>query len=363
MSTVVINKAATQAANSFANPPKAAVIDVAVAVLHHSSTADDMQFLLAKRHKHQHQGDKLEFVGGKIEAGECAKDALVREVFEEIGLSLQPSQLRKFGVICHHYDERSVRLHIFRVALTNTQFIDFKDKKIGAEGQTLHWLPTDALLDAADRLPAANVQILRWLDLPKQVVISRALADFAGVAEFVAFYCQHLPQKAHFYLRACCDDKQAWQILQALKQVRADVQVIAPFSLLQSHSDAVLLCKMVKLTCDDLACVLKDRRQLENLKQLNRQILVSVHHIDEARLANQLNAQVPLAAAFVSPINKTATHPDALPLGWTGFADLAQLLDMPSIALGGLSVDDLAVAVSYGAAGISGIRGFERASP
>lgn len=53
------------------------IIPVAVAVLRFSD-----KFLLATRHAHQHQGGKLEFVGGKIEQGETPKSALIREVSE-----------------------------------------------------------------------------------------------------------------------------------------------------------------------------------------------------------------------------------------------------------------------------------------
>ena len=42
---------------------------------------------------HQHQGGKWEFIGGKIDANESAKQALMREVNEEIGLSLNTDQL------------------------------------------------------------------------------------------------------------------------------------------------------------------------------------------------------------------------------------------------------------------------------
>ena len=59
------------------------VIPVAIAVLAYGDN-----LLLATRHQDQHQGGKLEFVGGKIEQGETPIHALRREVAEEIGLDI-----------------------------------------------------------------------------------------------------------------------------------------------------------------------------------------------------------------------------------------------------------------------------------
>ena len=70
------------------------IVSVAVAVLRYTD-----KFLVAKRHMHQHQGGKWEFIGGKIDANESAKQALMREVNEEIGLSLNTDQLVLFSFI------------------------------------------------------------------------------------------------------------------------------------------------------------------------------------------------------------------------------------------------------------------------
>lgn len=134
------------------------LISVAVAVL-----CFDGEFLLARRHHNQHQGGKLEFVGGKIEQGEDEITALVREVGEELGLDIGQNDKQKLGQIVHDYGDKTVQLCVYQVALTKTQATDFKQKDYGLDGQSLHWLDQSELLARADDLPKANLQILQWL--------------------------------------------------------------------------------------------------------------------------------------------------------------------------------------------------------
>lgn len=139
------------------NYPK--IIPVTVAVLRHHDN-----FLLATRHAHQHQGGKLEFVGGKIELNETPQTALMREVSEELGLDISANTMRKLGQICHDYGDKMVRLYVYEIALTDSQYLDFKDKKFGLDNQALLWLDKMTLLQSGERFPQANQQILVWFD-------------------------------------------------------------------------------------------------------------------------------------------------------------------------------------------------------
>ncbi len=75
--------------------------------------------------------------------------------------------------------------------------------------------------------------------------------------------------------------------------------------------------------------------------------------------AAQLQRAQALNVDFVtlSPVLATATHPDATPLGWAGFAALAAESRLPIYALGGMDPAMLAVARAHGAHGIAAIRG------
>ena len=64
------------------------IVHVAVGVIFDNKGS----VLLAKRAKHQHQGDLWEFPGGKVEKNEDAKQALVRELNEELGIIVTSSK-------------------------------------------------------------------------------------------------------------------------------------------------------------------------------------------------------------------------------------------------------------------------------
>lgn len=59
----------------------------------------------------------------------------------------------------------------------------------------------------------------------------------------------------------------------------------------------------------------------------------------------------------LSPVQPTASHPDAPPLGWERTRELIDSVNIPVYLLGGMSADDLAQAFEAGAQGIAGIRG------
>ncbi|STZ55759.1 CTP pyrophosphohydrolase [Moraxella lacunata] len=135
------------------------ITPVAVAVLRYHD-----EFLLAIRQAHQHQGGKLEFVGGKIEPNETLQTALIREVSEELGLDISANTMHELGQICHDYGDKVVGLYVYEIILTDSQYLDFKDKKFGLDNQALLWLDKTALLQSGERFPQANQQILVWLD-------------------------------------------------------------------------------------------------------------------------------------------------------------------------------------------------------
>jgi 8-oxo-dGTP diphosphatase len=56
--------------------------------------------------------------------------------------------------------------------------------------------------------------------------------------------------------------------------------------------------------------------------------------------------------AVLGPVKRTASHPDAAPLGWDRFAALARDRTMPVYAIGGLARRDLAEGRRNGAHGV-----------
>ena len=85
-----------------------------------------------------------EFPGGKIQAGESAREALARELAEEIGVKVMSCD--SFMSLSHEYPDRSVSIEFFLVS-------EWQCEPVGCEGQQLRWVEATQL-DAAELLPA-----------------------------------------------------------------------------------------------------------------------------------------------------------------------------------------------------------------
>lgn len=93
----------------------------------------------------------LEFPGGKIEANESALEAAVRELAEEVHLTISENDLKLFQIINHAYSDRHVCLnfHLLNVTSENDAW------SIG------EWFDLEALLQ--QKLLEANVLVLKNL--------------------------------------------------------------------------------------------------------------------------------------------------------------------------------------------------------
>jgi 8-oxo-dGTP diphosphatase len=103
------------------------------------------QVLIAKRPDHLHQGGLWEFPGGKVDAGESASAALVRELMEEI--NIQVLEAEPFHQLSHKYPDKAVSLDFWAVNR-------FAGEPLGLEGQEVRWVNLGSLGDYA--FPEAN---------------------------------------------------------------------------------------------------------------------------------------------------------------------------------------------------------------
>jgi 8-oxo-dGTP diphosphatase len=123
-------------------------IHVAAAIIHRNN-----QFLLSKRQSHQHQGDKWEFPGGKVESGESTEQALIRELKEEIDIDV--TKASPFHQLSFSYPEKDVFLEFLLVT-------EFSGQERGLEGQQIAWFSKTELL--ALTFPDANVPVLAKIE-------------------------------------------------------------------------------------------------------------------------------------------------------------------------------------------------------
>ena len=130
------------------------IIHVAVAVI----INDDNEILISRRSADQHQGNKWEFPGGKVEQNETVQEALSREIKEELDIDVLASS--HLIDITHEYksdtpeDSKTVTLEVFEVR-------DWKGQAIGMEGQPTRWIKREELNDI--EFPKANQEIIDLL--------------------------------------------------------------------------------------------------------------------------------------------------------------------------------------------------------
>jgi 8-oxo-dGTP diphosphatase len=92
--------------------------------------------LIAERPAGKPLAGRWEFPGGKIAAGESERDALARELEEELGIRVTAA--RPFMTLQHDYAERRVELAMWIVEA-------WSGAAHGLDGQRLRWVHPDAL--------------------------------------------------------------------------------------------------------------------------------------------------------------------------------------------------------------------------
>jgi 8-oxo-dGTP diphosphatase len=79
---------------------------------------------------------RWEFPGGKVASGESERNALIRELREELGITV--TACRPFMRLSHEYDDRIVELSMWLVD-------SFTGEPAGLDGQGLKWVAREAL--------------------------------------------------------------------------------------------------------------------------------------------------------------------------------------------------------------------------
>lgn len=304
------------------------IVEVAAAVLQRS----DGTFLLAQRPPGKIWAGYWEFPGGKVEAGELARDALVRELREELGIAVVTAYPWITRVFI--YPHATVRLNFFRVT-------EWSGEMHPHEGQQFSWQRATEVA-VAPVLPA-NSPVLRALELPSLYAISNAAE--LGVEEFM----RRLSVALRNGLRLL-QLREKNLPREALRELALRVVALAHASgaKVLLNGDVALAQEVgadgVQLTAAQLvACA--ERPAVDWCS-------ASCHSAEELRLAEKLGCDF----AVLSPVLPTQSHPGAAHLGWESFAAIAAGSSIPVYALGGLKHDDMHTAWQHGAQGIALLR-------
>ncbi|MCG8413315.1 MAG: Nudix family hydrolase [Pseudomonadales bacterium] len=312
--------------------PSTDPVHVAVGVI--LNTNDEV--LIALRHPDSHQGGLWEFPGGKLEPGEDITTALARELREELNLSLQKAfPLVK---ITHEYPDKSVLLDVWTVT-------EWTGEAVGQEGQEVQWVPLGELHNL--EFPAANQPIVKALQLPSEIAITAAAANqnellidieslIAQGVKAIQLRQKHLSvvDYKNWYLGAAalC---QTWEVLLF---ANTEVGLADELQVPALHLSSAALLQ-------------------HECRPVGEEVVISAacHNLSELQHAQAIG----LDLALLSPVLPTAKYPVEHPLlGWEGFQSLAQQVNIPVYALGGLQRGDLTQAKLHGAHGIAGIGAF-----
>ena len=302
-----------------------AITRVAAAVIVHP----DGRVLLAQRPKGKPYAGYWEFPGGKLEPGETPAHALARELREELGIEVTratPWLVQQFV-----YPHAHVELNFFRV-------FGWKGEPVGHDGQAFAWQVPGAF-DVAPLLPA-NTRVLSALLLPPIYGVTCA---------------EDLGEDA-FLVRAEAAMARGLRLLQLREKSwsheRRDVFARKLLALAARHGARVLLNGSIdEARRGGFAGVHWTARTLAAVSERPRDLIVAASCHTRAELARAGDLEVDFA--LLGPVAATPSHPEAVPLGWQGFAAAVAGTRVPVYAIGGLAPGDLDAAIDCGAHGVA----------
>jgi len=303
-------------------------IDVAVAVI----KREDGKILFTERPAGKACAGEWEFPGGKVEAGESARQALEREIREELAINI--TEARPWITLSHSYPHASVLLHFFIVS-------GWTGHEHGEEGQRISWQDLSELTIAP--LLAANGPVIRALLLPDTYAIS--CAGDIGEEEFL----RRLPEAIENGL----------QLLQLREKSLSSCQ-------LRRLIDQILPITVPAgvITLINSSMPGEQQKRFSSLHLTSKHLMQQAHRPDFEFVAaschnrEELEHAIKLGLDFavLSPVNSTPSHPEAIPLGMNKMSQIIENCPIPVYALGGMSADQLHEIQSHGAHGIAMMR-------
>lgn len=304
-------------------------LHIAVGVLQ----GDDGRVLVTQRLAGKPGAGQWEFPGGKRHPGESIRQALDRELREELGIAVrQASPLIRLR---HRYPDRQV--------LLDTWCVDAWDgTPHSREGQALRWLPIEALPRAG--LLEADRPIVTALHLPTRYAIS---PPNLPPAHWAAWAGQAGATMLRFRVPGM-GDATYWSAWAAAATAappggiwladRCPDAGRSPPRLGGVHLSQARFASLGPAPC----------------RPGGGWLGVSCHGPADLRRAAAAGADF----AVLGPVRPTASHPGAAGLGWQRWARWADAAALPVYAIGGMGRDDVQTARRRGGQGVAGIRLF-----
>jgi len=298
------------------------ITEVAAAVIERPG-----EFLLSQRPAGKPYPGYWEFPGGKIEPGEDARSALVRELREELGIETR--EATPWITRVYAYTHATVRLHFFRVTRWDGEPRPLED-------QAIRWQRAESP-DVSPMLPA-NAPVLAALALPAVMIVSDAAA--MGLDRWI----ERLAARV-------ADERLLVQVREKrLERMRLQHLVSRALARAEPFGSRVV----VNAECGEIpqahgvhlpsAALMK-----ASTRPPGALVGASCHDAAELEQAERLGVDY----VVLGPVKPTASHPGAPVLGWDRFAALAGGRPMPIYAIGGLTRADLPEARRRGAHGVA----------
>ena len=306
-------------------------IHVAAAVI----TDPRGRVLLGRRTDGRDLAGLWEFPGGKCELGESPEDALVRELQEELGITVQVGE--PLINVPQRYPDKRLRLDVRRVTA-------WDGIPRGVEGQALAWVAPEKLVRYP--MPPADRPVVAMLLQPDRYLVTPEPGDddaawLTGLSAALKSGIQRVQLRTP--LRAA---QPGWNELVAkaaalCRKSKADVLVNADIELAQALGIGVHLraAQLPGLSLRPLPPGMT--------------VAASCHDAIELQSAQALGCDF----AVLGSVLPTASHPDTTALGWEGFAQLRESVSLPLYAIGGLSPGHIPQSRQHGAQGIAAISG------
>ena len=236
-----------------------------------------------------------------------------------------------------HTGSKSIMLDVFKVT-------KYTGQPRGLENQALAWVPNSKLRSYP--MPPADLPVVAVLQKPPHYLITpepttdttrflreldAALASGQRLVQLRAKTWQEKPLKALLTLTVALCKKHKAQLL-----INGQLGLAHDFDV------------GLHLTSEQLMA-LQSRPLAARLP-----VAASCHNLQQLKHAQALG----LDFVVLGSVNKTASHPEVAPMGWTAWQEMRAEVSLPIFAIGGLGPQDVAAARQHGAQGVAGIRAF-----